>query len=40
MKLVENFQIGKKTLQEKEKLLMMSNFFFSQSFQKTCTADT
>ena len=31
---------GQKTLWEKEKLLVMSNFFFSQCFQKTWTADT
>ena len=30
---------GQKTLWEKEKLLAMSNFSFSQCFQKTCAAD-
>ena len=33
--------MGRRTLWEKEKLLVTSNFsFFPQCFQKTCTADT
>ena len=41
MKMAESYPNRKKTLWEKEKLLVTSNFFYSHSvFQKTCTADT
>ena len=34
--MAESYPDGKKTLWEKEKLLVTSNFFFSQCFQKAC----
>ena len=40
MKMAESSLNGLKTLWEKEKLIVTSNFSFSQCFQKTCTADT
>ena len=40
MKMVESSTNGQKTLWEKEKLLVISNFsFFPQCFQKNCTED-
>ena len=38
--MAESYRKGSKTLREKEKLLVTSNFSFSQCFQKTSTADT
>ena len=40
MKMAESSPKGEKTVWEKEKLLVTSNFSFTHSFQKACTADT
>ena len=40
MKMAESSPKGKKTLWEKEKLLVTRNFPVFQCFQKTCSADT
>ena len=39
MKMAESSPNRKKTLWEKEKLLITNNFSFFQCFQKTCAAD-
>ena len=40
MKMAESSVHGKKTLREKGKLLVMSNFFFSESFSKRLVLQT